>query len=92
MEEYWKDGYGEIQFISDCAGLEYSDEGASPMDFEKYMNRINSLGVKVLDGREHVDGEGRSIYFYDYDNHLFEIHTGTLSERLLQYSNHVNNE
>ncbi|MDP3309636.1 MAG: FosX/FosE/FosI family fosfomycin resistance thiol transferase, partial [Polaromonas sp.] len=24
-------------------------------------------------------------YFYDFDNHLFELHTGTLDERLRQY-------
>ncbi|MFC2090744.1 DoxX family protein [Bacteroidota bacterium] len=23
MEEYWKEGYGKIQFITDCAGLDY---------------------------------------------------------------------
>ncbi len=26
--------------------------------------------------------EGQSIYFYDYDNHLFELHTGNLAMRL----------
>ncbi|EIW18957.1 lactoylglutathione lyase-like lyase [Pelosinus fermentans DSM 17108] len=32
-----------------------------------------------------MEGEGRSLYFYDYDNHLFELHTGTLTERLKRY-------
>jgi hypothetical protein len=31
-----------------------------------------------------VEGEGRSLHFYD-DNHLFELHTGTLEERLERY-------
>jgi len=31
-------------------------------------------------------GEGRSIYFYDHDNHLFELHTGNLEERLARYA------
>ena len=35
--------------------------------------------------RERVPGEGRSVYFYDSDNHLFELHTGTLAERLERY-------
>ncbi|MGC3347905.1 FosX/FosE/FosI family fosfomycin resistance thiol transferase, partial [Enterococcus faecium] len=32
-----------------------------------------------------VKGEASSIYFYDFDNHLFELHTGTLQERLKSY-------
>lgn len=35
--------------------------------------------------RSRIIGEGRSIYFYDFDNLLFELHTGTLSERLACY-------
>ena len=55
--------------------------------FDKYVNRVQSLGVEVLKDRDRIDGEGRSIYFYDYDNHLFEIHTGLLNHRLKSYQN-----
>jgi hypothetical protein len=37
-------------------------------------------------GRKRVEGEARSTYFYDYDNHLFELHTGTLRERIASYT------
>lgn len=54
-------------------------------DYEKYLKKIKSLGLEVKTGRKRVEGEGNSIYFYDYDNHLFELHTGTLETRLLSY-------
>lgn len=54
-------------------------------DFETYEVRIQQLGVDFRPPRPRVEGEGRSIYFYDFDNHLFEIHTGTLSQRLGRY-------
>lgn len=47
--------------------------------------RIETLGLTFREGRSRIEGEGRSLYFYDYDNHLFELHTGTLSERLKSY-------
>ncbi len=53
--------------------------------FDFYERRLCSLGIKILGGRDRVEGEGRSIYFYDHDNHLFELHTGTLQERLNRY-------
>ncbi len=34
---------------------------------------------------DRVEGEGRSLYFHDHDNHLFEVHAGTLDERLARY-------
>lgn len=54
-------------------------------DFETYESRIRGLGVDFKPPRPRVEGEGRSLYFYDFDNHLFEIHTGTLSQRLERY-------
>ncbi len=57
----------------------------SESDFDMYVNRVESLDVEILDGRDRIDGEGRSIYFYDYDNHLFELHSGTLDQRLKTY-------
>ncbi len=54
-------------------------------DYELYTTRVRSLGVDVKLARSRVEGEGLSLYFYDYDNHLFELHTGTLSQRLQRY-------
>ncbi len=54
-------------------------------DYESYLSKLASLNVEIREGRPRVEGEGRSIYFYDYDNHLFELHTGTLDDRLKQY-------
>ena len=46
---------------------------------------IERLGLDVMPPRPRVDGEGQSLYFHDHDNHLFELHTGTLDERLARY-------
>ncbi|SMC33448.1 FosX/FosE/FosI family fosfomycin resistance hydrolase [Sporomusa malonica] len=54
-------------------------------DFEIYEARVRGLGVDFEPPRSRVEGEGRSLYFYDFDNHLFELHTGTLAERLARY-------
>jgi catechol 2,3-dioxygenase-like lactoylglutathione lyase family enzyme len=55
-------------------------------EFDGYMTKIKTLGLEMRTPRERVQGEGRSIYFYDDDNHLFELHTGTLAERLERYA------
>jgi len=47
---------------------------------------LRKLGVEIGPPRHRVEGEGESLYFYDFDNHLFELHTGTLEERLARYS------
>lgn len=54
-------------------------------DLDIYEERIKKLGLTFRVGRSRIEGEGKSIYFYDYDNHLFELHTGTLDERLRAY-------
>ena len=54
-------------------------------DFGLYAGRIEEMGLETINDRKRIPGEGRSIYFYDYDNHLFELHAGTLEERLEHY-------
>ncbi len=50
-----------------------------------YQKRLLALGAEILPPRPRVEGEGQSLYFYDFDNHLFELHTGTLEQRLRRY-------
>lgn len=40
IDEYWKRDIGKIQFISDCAGLNYDDKGAHPMPFNDYLDKV----------------------------------------------------
>lgn len=55
-------------------------------DYDSCLQRVAGLGLDMREGRARVEGEGRSIYFHDDDNHLFELHTGTLDERLRRYA------
>jgi len=48
--------------------------------------RLRALGVEMEPSRPRVEGEGLSLYFYDFDNNLFELHTGTLEQRLKRYA------
>lgn len=57
-----------------------------PDEYEERLSRIRKLGLTVREGRARVEGEGHSIYFYDDDNHMFELHSGTLAERLRRYA------
>ena len=54
-------------------------------DLDALEARVRALGLELREGRSRVEGEGRSLYFHDYDNHLFELHTGILDERLKRY-------
>ena len=54
-------------------------------DLHKYEERLRAIGVEIKSSRERVAGEGQSLYFYDFDNHLFELHAGTLEKRLSTY-------
>lgn len=54
-------------------------------EFDEYKERLVKAGVEIRESRRRIAGEGRSLYFYDWDNHLFELHTGTLRQRLQSY-------
>ena len=53
--------------------------------FDDYIRKIRKSGLEIFEGPQRIEGESRSVYFYDYDNYLFELHAGTLSERLSRY-------
>jgi fosfomycin resistance protein FosX len=57
----------------------------SAEDLEPCRAAIERLGLEMLESRPRVAGEGDSLYFYDDDNHQFELHTGTLEQRLARY-------
>jgi catechol 2,3-dioxygenase-like lactoylglutathione lyase family enzyme len=58
----------------------------SEEDLPRYQASLAAVGVEIRPPRPRVEGEGRSLYFYDFDNHLFELHTGTLEQRLARYA------
>jgi len=55
-------------------------------DLPGYEARLISLGAEIKPPRSRVAGEGQSLYFYDYDDNLFELHAGTLEQRLTRYA------
>ncbi|WP_026363104.1 FosX/FosE/FosI family fosfomycin resistance hydrolase [Methylopila sp. M107] len=61
-----------------------------PGEVDEYRAALEKLEIEIRIPRSRVNGEGESIYFYDYDNHTFELHTGTLEERLKRYAHGVN--
>lgn len=50
-----------------------------------YETKLAELGATIVPSRSRVEGEGKSLYFYDYDNNFFELHSGTLKERIKNY-------
>ena len=54
-------------------------------DLPRYEAQLRAIGVDIRPPRPRVPGEGASLYFYDFDNHLFELHAGTLTQRLDSY-------
>lgn len=61
MEEYWKEGYGNIQFISDCAGLDYSGGTIKPLPFDEYMDIVKNAVDKGANAC-YIQGETADYY------------------------------
>lgn len=58
-------------------------------DLSFFEAKIKALKLDIAPSRTRNPQEGQSIYFYDYDNHLFELHTGDLTTRLSYYRNAI---
>ena len=56
------------------------------VDLPEFEAKIRQLGLTILPGRKREKSEGNSLYFYDYDNHLFELHSGDQDTRLRFYN------
>lgn len=54
-------------------------------EFDQWTERLRELKVNVLPGRARDERDKRSVYFADPDGHRFELHTGTLTDRLDYY-------
>jgi len=54
-------------------------------DLPDFEQRLRALGIEIKPPRSRAEGEGLSLYFYDYDDHLFELHSATLEQRLDRY-------
>ncbi|MDR0269555.1 metallothiol transferase FosB [Paenibacillus sp.] len=54
-------------------------------EFDQWYLHFQELGVQILPGRVRDERDKRSIYFLDPDGHRFELHTGTLEDRLDYY-------
>lgn len=55
-------------------------------DVDVLRERLLVAGAEVVPSRPRIEAEAQSIYFYDFDSHLFELHTGDLSDRLRRYA------
>jgi len=54
-------------------------------ELDGYRARLEAMGAEIRPDRPRIGAEARSVYFYDFDNHLFELHTGSLRARLAGY-------
>ena len=46
----------------------------SSSDLAYFESKLRGIGVDIKPPRPRVAGEAESLYFYDFDNHLFELH------------------
>ncbi|WP_226577565.1 metallothiol transferase FosB [Halobacillus litoralis] len=54
-------------------------------DFDHAYEKLEAFGVTILSGRVRDERDKKSIYFTDPDGHKFELHNGTMEDRIRYY-------
>lgn len=54
-------------------------------EFDVIHQKLVNLNVNILSGRDRDEKDKKSIYFTDLDGHKFELHSGTIQDRLDYY-------
>lgn len=54
-------------------------------EYDSTLEKLRNLDVDVQEGRPRFEEEGKSIYFRDFDGHLFEFHTKSREDRIEFY-------
>ncbi len=71
INEYWKKGYGKIQFIADCAGLNYDGTGTpSPKPYHEYVDIVKKA---IDDGASACYIQGETADHYIKEDRIDEI-------------------
>ena len=71
-----REAAGDKVYVAGAIGpLGLRIEPATPEKYREILEKTAGAG----------EGEGESLYFYDFDNNLFELHAGTLEQRLERY-------
>lgn len=55
-------------------------------DVQSWKKKLDELKVFIIPGRKRNEKDLASIYFSDPDGHKFELHTGTLEDRMKFYT------
>ncbi len=71
INEYWKRGYGKLQFIADCAGLNYDGTGTpSPKPYKEYIDIVKKA---IDEGATACYIQGETADLYIRENRIDEI-------------------
>lgn len=71
INEYWDKGYGKMQFIADCAGLNYDGTGTpSPKPYREYIDIVKKA---IDDGATACYIQGETADHYIAHNRIDEI-------------------
>ncbi len=71
INEYWKKGYGKMQYLADCAGLNYDGTGQpSPKPYQEYLDIVRK---SIDEGAAACYVQGETADHYIENNRIDDI-------------------